>query len=257
MSRTSTITYEDVASVCRELASEGAKPTFKAVRLRVGGSYDVLKRHITQWLEETAAAIPNSLPQPILDDLSKIYQRLVIEADIVAQNRLDEQVGFFAAERSILIEKLQRVEIDNRAAHESRDQLGHELSLARARLEFLVPMNQNLEQKIGQLNVEKQGLETQLAHIKQQLTAQQTFVERMAERHTHELELAEERTRGTERALLMRHSAEIEPYKEKVARLRSEVDQLNAKCSAFEQRYYSADKELSMLRGRLQSSNPK
>jgi chromosome segregation ATPase len=255
MSRSSTITYEDVASVCRELASEGAKPTFKAVRSRVGGSYDVLKRFITQWLEETAAAIPNTLPQPILEDLSKLYQRLVIEADNVAQDRIDEQVGLFAAERSMLIEKLQRIEVDNRAANESRDQLGHELSLARARLEFLIPMNQNLEQKIGQLNVEKQGLETQLAHIKQQLTAQQTFVERMAERHTHELELAEERTRGTERALLMRHSAEIEPLKDKITKLSSETEYYKIRSTAFEQRFHQANTDLAKVRGQLELIN--
>jgi Plasmid replication region DNA-binding N-term len=112
MARSSTITYEDVAVVCRELASDGAKPTFKAVRARVGGSYEVLKRYISQWLEETAASVPSTLPQAILSDLNLIYQRLVIEASNEAQERLNEQVDLFAAERSLLVEQFQQAQLD-------------------------------------------------------------------------------------------------------------------------------------------------
>jgi chromosome segregation ATPase len=254
MARSSTITYEDVAAVCRELASEGAKPTFKAVRLRVGGSYDVLKRFITQWLEESAALVPNTLPQAILDDLGLIYQRLVIEASNAAQTRLDEQIELFAAERAMLIEKLQAVEIENRAALESRDQLGHELSLARARLEFLVPMNQKFEQRLSNFDAERKGLIAQLTQFKQQLTDQKSLINNMATRQTHELELAEERTRGTERALLMRHSAEIEPLKDKITRLSSDNEHLKTRCTAFEQRFHQANTELARAKGQLESN---
>jgi chromosome segregation ATPase len=252
MARSSTITYEDVAAVCRELASEGAKPTFKAVRIRVGGSYDVLKRLITQWLEESAAATPNTLPQPILDDLNLIYQRLVIEANNAAQTRLDEQIDLFAAERVMLTEQLQAAQIENRAAQESRDQLGHELSLARTRLEFLVPTNQKLEKQVANLDVQKKGLEAQLLQLKEQLAEQQGMIQDMGTRHTHELELAEERTRGTERALLMRHSAEIEPLKDKISRLTSDNDHLRTKCQAYEHRYHQAKSELSNLKGQIE-----
>jgi chromosome segregation ATPase len=253
MPRSSTITYEDVAAVCRELASEGAKPTFKAVRARVGGSYEVLKRHISQWLEETAASVPSVLPQAILTDLNLIYQRLVIEASNEAQQRIDEQIGLFAAERSLLVEQLQQAQLDSHVAQESRNQLGHELSLAKTRLEFLVPDSLKLEQKVAAFGAERNGLEAQLTLAKKQLAEQQTMIEKMATRHTHELEMAEERTRGTERALLMRHGAEIEPLKEAIVRLNSETDHLKTKCQAYEQRYHLANSELSKTRGQLEA----
>jgi chromosome segregation ATPase len=253
MARSTTITYGDVAAVCRELASEGAKPTFKAVRSRVGGSYDVLKRFITQWLEESAASVPNTLPQAILNDLNLIFQRLVIEANHAAQTRLDEQIELLAAERVMLIEQLKTAQIENRAAQEGRDQLGHELSLARTRLEFLAPLNQKLEQQASNFDTERKRLEAQLLQLKGQLTDQQGMIRDIAARHTHELELAEERTRGTERAILMRHNAEIEPLKDRIARLSSENEHLKTRCQAFEDRFHKVNTDLAKARGQLEA----
>jgi chromosome segregation ATPase len=106
------ITYENVASVCDELARAGERPTTLNIHKKLGrGSYSTVKKHIDAWLESDSAKeaeasrLPTvvELPNDFVADcdvfLKKIYKTAEAQsAAKIEQVRAERNLAVAAAE---------------------------------------------------------------------------------------------------------------------------------------------------------------
>lgn len=252
MPRPSKITYEAVATACNELARDGVKPTYAALLERVGGSYPVLKLHLSRWLEEASAAQKYALPDELAKEVGLWYQKAASQAKAGAELWRQEQALLIAVERQALQEKLDAAIQASLVANEARLTLGHELSLRNVQYEYK-------DEEVTALRSRVAGLESQLSAEKARADAAMEslnarIAEQEKERITHgaELLMAEERTRGTEKALLLRHGTEVENLKQRSQRAEADLDNAKVTRDAYGAKANSLRDEVSKLLGRVE-----
>lgn len=253
MPRPSKITYEEVATACNDLARDGIKPTYAALLGRVGGSYPVLKLHLSRWLEEASAAQKYALPDELAKELGLWYQRAASQAKADAELWRQEQSVLMAAERQALQGKLDAAMQATMIANDARLTLSHELSLKNVQFNYK--------------DEEATALRSQVARFESQIaaekirgdTAEANLLARIAEQdkeritHGAELMMAEERTRGTEKALLLRHGTEVEHLKQRAQRAEAELEGAKVARDAHIAIANKLRDEVSRLLGRIEA----
>jgi vacuolar-type H+-ATPase subunit I/STV1 len=228
MGRTSEITYDAVASVCTELAIVGKRPTFALIKAQLGGSYEVLKRHIDRWIEESAAGAQYALPSDLATELGVWYQRAKGKALAEATQWLDAEKAQLVVREREYTETMDAMKAAIAKAHEQCAQMGHELSIktlqAAHAMEKLTVISEALAASQAQLN----AMQIKCQDLNSEIAARVSELQSERQRHTHELAMADERSRGTEKALLMRHHAEVELQKSKHLLLEKTIEALRA-----------------------------
>jgi hypothetical protein len=251
MSRDSKISYDSVAAVCNAIAAQGRKPTFAAIREQVGGSYEVIKRHLTRWLEESTSATKYALPDDLANELGLWFQKARREAQIQADESLSNQIDLLGAERSLLIEERDRARLELEVIKEVANQNGHDLSIQR--LQGTVKQSQltELQQALADAMAKCASIEKQNQYLKDQLVVQAGEFSKVVALHDEQLKSADERSRGTEKALLMRHHSEVQSIKDKAAALHLDNEGLKVRLVAAEHRCVEATRALDRSEGAL------
>jgi chromosome segregation ATPase len=253
MSRESKIEYGQVATICNDIAAGGHKPTYAAIfKVLGGGTYSVVKRHLTQWLEETAASNIQPLPDDLIANVRDWYLQLQKEARHAGCIELDAEWEKLEAERKALEAKASQLLQRCHAAEEQAKQNGHDFSLKTVQLNHEIEKNERLEATIVDLNSKLSNLTSLHQEVNKQLQLRMRELEQEKARHTHELEMAETRARGTEKALLMRHDTEMTGYTSKIADLKKHNDDLQTMNVALTQRYNQARDDASRFAGQAE-----
>jgi hypothetical protein len=78
-------------------------------------------------------------------------------------------------------------------------------------------------------------------------------IERLSIRHTHALELAENRTRESERVLLLRHGSEVQAFKSRAEKAEAEAAHLREIKDALQLRANKLAEDLAAAKARLES----
>jgi Plasmid replication region DNA-binding N-term len=252
MPRSSQITYEQVAQACNDIAADGRKPTYKELFAIVGGSYEVIKRLLTRWLEEASAAQKYALPDELARDLGAWYQKAVHQARAEAELWRQDQEVLMQAERQALAKAEGVAEATQRQALDSMQSIGHENSLLTVQLS-------HAQSRGVELDIRVTNFEAKLANqTAKALAAERTSseraqeIERLSIRHSHALELAETRTRETERVLLLRHGSEVQAFKTRAEKAEAELMHTKEIRDALQQRANKLAEELADAKGRLQ-----
>jgi chromosome segregation ATPase len=247
MGRTSEITYDAVASVCTELAIGGKRPTFALIKGQLGGSYEVLKRHIDRWTEESAAGAQYALPSDLATELGIWYQRAKGKALAEATQWLDAEKALLAVREREYTETIDATKAAIAKAHEQCAQMGHELSIktlqATHAMEKLTVISEALAASQAQLI----ATQAKCQELNSDIAARVSELRSERQRHTHELAMADERSRGTEKALLMRHHAEVELQKERTKSIEGQLEDQKLRSQAFEQKLNQIQTEYSKL----------
>jgi Plasmid replication region DNA-binding N-term len=235
MGRSTEITYEDISGVCAELAAEGKRPTYAAIKERFGGSYSVIKRYLEQWQQEAQAGARFAIPANLATELGLWYQKASAQAKAEAQIWLEREQTVFLVKEQNWLKDLDAMKLGLAKAVENTAQMGHDLSIqtlkaahAAQRLDEILAININLLQQVKASQSIVGELQASLLAEKSEQTAEK-------QRFAHELELAQERVRGTEKALLMRHHAEVELQKVKTQSAEKQLVDLKLRYSMLEQ----------------------
>jgi chromosome segregation ATPase len=231
MGRTSEITFEAVATVCTDLVQQGKRPTFALLKEQLGGSYEVLKRHLDRWQEESTAGARYALPHELATDLGIWFQRAKSQAQAEASHWLDLEKIALQIKAQQWKGSLDAMQSELAKANEQRAQMGHDLSIKTLQASHAIEKLTHLSEELAATYEQVSSLNAKCETLGEQLAARIAELQSERQRHTHELEIAEERTRGTEKAILMRHHAEVELQKSKQALLEKTIDDLKFKLS--------------------------
>jgi cell division septum initiation protein DivIVA len=248
MGRTSEITYEAVATVCSELATLGKRPTFALIKGELGGSYEVLKRHIDRWMQESAVGARYALPDDLATELGVWYQRAKGQAQTEAEHWLDQEKAILLAKERQWQTELDTMKTELTKANEQCAQMGHDLSIKTLQAQHAIEKAAALSQNVTETSALLLAKTNQCADLIEQLAASKTELISERQRHTHELAIAEERTRGAEKAVLMRHHAEVELQKAKCESLSKQLDDVKMRRDMYEQRANALQAENNRLK---------
>jgi chromosome segregation ATPase len=231
MGRTSEITFEAVATVCTDLVQQGKRPTFALLKEQLGGSYEVLKRHLDRWQEQSTAGARYALPHELAADLGIWFQQAKGQAKAEATHWLDLEKTALQLREQQWKDTLEGMRSDLAKANEQQAQMGHELSIKTLQASHAIEKATHLAEDLAAANEQLVAMNSKCEALAEQLSARIAELLSERQRHTHELAIAEERTRGTEKAILMRHHAEVELQKSKQALLEKTIDDLRFKLS--------------------------
>jgi Plasmid replication region DNA-binding N-term len=237
MGRTSEISYEAVATVCTDLAGQGKRPTFALIKGELGGSYEVLKRHMDRWQAESAAGARYALPNDLATELGVWYQRAKGQAQAEADIWLDQEKALLLVKEQHWQKELDAMKVELAKANEQCAQMGHDLSIKALQSIHAIEKAESLSQAMVQAETKVAARDKENIELTAQLAVSVADLHSERQRHTRELELAEERTRGTEKAILMRHHAEVELQKEKAKLAEKQLEDAKFKAMIFEQRF--------------------
>jgi hypothetical protein len=250
MGRTSEITYEAVAAICTDLAIDGKRPTFALIKERLGGSYEVLKRHLDRWLEESASSARYALPNQLANDLGLWFQQAKGQAQAEADHWLASEKALLQAKEQQWQALLDNMKIEVATANEQCSQMGHDLSIKTLQASHAVERAAAITEELAKVGERLVDKESQCAGLIEQLSQRTQELQSERQRHSHELELAQERTRGTEKALLMRHHAEVELQKERTKSLEERLEDQKLRTRAFEQNANLLRAEIAALKSK-------
>jgi chromosome segregation ATPase len=237
MGRTSEITFEAVATVCTDLVQQGKRPTFALLKEQLGGSYEVLKRHLDRWQEESTAGARYALPHELAADLGIWFQQAKGQAKAEATHWLDLEKTALQVKEQQWKNALDGMRSDLAKANEQQAQMGHDLSIKTLQASHAIEKATHLSEELASANEQIVAVNAKCEALAEQLLARISELQSERQCHTHELAIAEERTRGMERALLMRHHAEVELQKEKFKLVESRLDDAKVRMSIYEQRF--------------------
>lgn len=157
-----------------------------------------------------------------------------------------------AAERQELQDKLEAAIQTSMVANEARLILSHELSLKNVQFKYK-------DEEATILRSQLAGLESELAAESDRTNAAETslssrITEQEKDRLTHgaELLMAGERTRGTEKALLLRHGTEVGNLKQRAQRAEADLEGAKVARNAFSSKANVLRDEVSRLLGRVE-----
>jgi Plasmid replication region DNA-binding N-term len=231
MGRTSEITFEAVATVCTDLVQQGKRPTFALLKEQLGGSYEVLKRHLDRWQEESTAGARYALPHELAADLGIWFQQAKGQAKAEATHWLDLEKTALQVKEQQWKDALDLMRSELDKASDQQAQMGHDLSIKTLQASHAIEKATRLAEDLAAANEQVVALNAKCEALAEQLSARIAELQSERQRHTHELAIAEERTRGTEKAILMRHHAEVELQKSKQALLEKTIGDLKFKLS--------------------------
>jgi Plasmid replication region DNA-binding N-term len=251
MPRSSQITYEQVAQACYDIAAQGRKPTYKDLFAIVGGSYEVIKRFLTRWLEEASVAQKYALPDDLAKDLGAWYQSAIHQARAEAELWRQDQEVLIQVERQALAKAKGVAEAAQRQALDTIQSIGHENSLLTVQLSHAQSRGAELDARATNLEAELANQTARALAAERTSSERAQEIERLSIRHTHALELAETRTRETERVLLLRHSSEVQSFKTRAEKAEAEAVHLREIRDAFQQRANKLAEELASAKARL------
>lgn len=254
MARHAEIDYLAAKSACQVIAASGKTVTLTGLRNHLGkGSFPVLKRYLEQWNRE--AGLDNQypgLPQELQEGLRIWLAKARDNADQTAAAKFEQDYEDFRAELAevsgyLLNEKLVNEQLLNQVA-----ELSHQMSLASLQIKHLEErlaesqhVNAEAMAKISVAEAEKNQALEQLILARQ---ARETD----AQIHLEALKLAEERARGTERVLLMRHDSEKNGLRAEVDKYKGQVEALELELAQRRRAAHKHDNDNMMLKAKLE-----
>lgn len=159
----SKVEQTSVFDAANKLRAEGITPTVRALKAELGGSTDIIAKHLREWRAlyptvDTAAEV-----DPITALISEIYDRLLHNAterlhELASKNdkKIEDMAVVLEAEQFILDEKIKEIE-----------SLLHE----KAKLELLVESQRSglseIRNQLSSAESDKRGLTVEVAHYKE------------------------------------------------------------------------------------------
>lgn len=157
MPRPSLSTYEEFAAAARTIVAEGKVVTIATVRIKLGGgSYDVLKRYLSQWQSKQISPSETGMPSlKVMQDIEAWYIKLVEVATVEAEKRM-------AAAKELLDERERSLKI-------REEELDRQQAIAGGREEILRAQITTLEQRLDTAQKQILAKEIELARMSDKL----------------------------------------------------------------------------------------
>lgn len=115
MPRTTAISYEDFCAAASEVAGVGGRLTIAALKARLGGGYDVLKRYLDRYeMERAQRRAAAAAPAGLVDGMQALYAQARAEALASVRAELAGEAEDLAAQRTAL--EIDRAELGARLA---------------------------------------------------------------------------------------------------------------------------------------------
>ena len=252
MPKVSNVEYETVAKICDALTARGDSVTYASIFKSLGGgSYHVVKRHLDRWRDERRAATAIALPPEIQASIGLWFAQAQEKSVALAQKILESEWAKFNAVRLESQVDMLRLLADLASANAIAAQQGHDLSLKTLQLTQNEVHLHAERLKVIELETVNETSAKKLLALEKQVSNQAAELRRERETHGRELEMADERARGTEKALLMRYHHEVEPLKTEINRLRAAFEGETAIRLALDRKLDGVAKELAFAKGEL------
>lgn len=247
MAKPSSVSYDAVAQICRNLFAEGKNPTFPQVYTALGnvGSAKIVQGFINDWRKEMAVAVgagqPPQIPGVPTDAVSswmgflpKLWPTLFDTADALFKEQRNAQEASMQAERAATAEREQSLRDASNAAHALLQSAEADITLLRSKSHDLSEKVDDMTKRMAEESEVRKRAEADLADVRREFAEKESrFNDRIAElesrldtmRREHaDALLAERRERTNELEILHRtRQGELNDREGKISSLRSQV----------------------------------
>jgi len=137
MPKPASITYEQVADACKNLLTDGKKPTCQAVAavLQTTASMATVHKMVSRWKTENVPAATPIEEISVTPELAALMARYRQEADHIARSTVSEEMQLQKQDQESLVSELEKAEQLNETLTAEIERLKADLAAAQAHAE--------------------------------------------------------------------------------------------------------------------------